>query len=1407
MNRFFFSLLLIFSFIIPEMHKSLYAQEQFISRYNISYVTMDDGLLHNNIEHIYKDELGFLWISTAGGGLSRYDGYDFIHFNTNTTPVSLRSNFILSVCEDNFNRLWIVSGEGTDILDLKTMQLVTLDFKSVDFSAILKQSSVNVSHDTQGNIWLYSGSSLYKISFESNGEIAFVSVLDNIHVHGFDFPIKDMDEDGNVWIGHNGSICKVYTSGDGKLNAQPISSVLMFSPNWTFHAFCRNENDIWIATNSGLLRYNRNQEMVRHYNYERENCRSISQNFVSDIVMTNDNHIIASTLQGLSVYNPVADDFERISYSDHPDEHSLNSNFINCMLVDYDIVWIGSATGGINKITLRELLLHNYTHDKDNPHSLSQDLVNAICEDHEGTLWVGTVEGGLNRKDPDSDRFVHYATETPVSLSHNTVSSLIVDGENRLWIGTWGWGITVLDLNHRNYKVVKYITPHEYPDLLTSYIGSLCYDPHNNGIWIGANPGIYFYDLETEDLISPIANDVVSKTYNPLGALLASDGTLWMGSIDGIFLIDLLSRQNNTFAYRRLKYKLDEPESGMQERVTCIYEASDHTIWVGSNGNGIYRYKPSDTGLYQFECYNTQHGLINNNVLGILEDEKGMLWISTNYGLSCFDPVNESFINYTKDDGLINNQFYWNAFCKASDGRMYFGGLGGLTVLEGVKRESAGSASKVVFTRFRVRNETISAGQKGLTTDISRAGEVRLHERDNSFSLEFSALNYKSRAATIYSYRLQGFEENWTDVPSTRRFAGYTNIPPGNYTFQVRYAADGSVDNCEMSELDIIICPYFYKTCWFVCLMVMLIGCVVVYLYTYRLYKLQKQKQLLHQKVEERTRELKEQNEKIRHQKEKLVEMSKKVQELTLDKLAFFTNITHEFRTPLTLILGPIERALKLSRNPQVIEQLHFVERNSKYLLSLINQLMDFRKIESEKLEIVRTKGDFVKFMDSLLTSFEVFAAERNIHIRKFYRMKETVILFDPDAMHKVVSNLMSNAIKFTPDGGTVAIYVFYGCNERSKKEMLHVLVKDTGVGIPEEDLSKIFNRFYQSRNHMHYPVYGQSGTGIGLYLCKQIALRSGGDIMARNNKRAGSLFVVKLPLFDEDTGDVRFIGTDEQELLSEIRSVSTLFEPGRYTILVVEDNRDMLAYINSILKEQYNVLEATNGAEALTLLKSNHVDFIISDLMMPVMDGIELSRKVKQNFTVSHIPFLMLTAKTSQEVRIESYRTGVDEYLQKPFNEELLLTRISNILENRKRQQQRFALNMEVGELQIDEDSSDKKFLDKAMHIVRDNYKNSYYEVTDFVTAMGASKSVINKKMQSLTGQSIGQFIRNYRLNIACEMIKKNRITRNMNISEIAYEVGFNDPKYFTRCFTKRYHMTPSSLLEEDINPDVNSM
>ncbi|MGL5273789.1 MAG: hybrid sensor histidine kinase/response regulator transcription factor, partial [Phocaeicola sp.] len=695
-------------------------------------------------------------------------------------------------------------------------------------------------------------------------------------------------------------------------------------------------------------------------------------------------------------------------------------------------------------------------------------------------------------------------------------------------------------------------------------------------------------------------------------------------------------------------------------------------------------------------------------------------------------------------------------------------------------------------------------------------GVVELHERDKSLYLEFAALNYDDSNQSTYYYRLKGFDDNWIKAPNNRRTAAYTNLKAGTYTFELLYAPDGVHTLEDTQRLTIKVTPYFYKTPWFLLLITFLTLLMLYRIWIWRIRSLKEQQEVLHTMVEKRTSELEEQkkqlsiqagelyrqnelltqqNEKITRQKSQLISMSKKVQDLTVDKLTFFTNITHEFRTPLTLIIGPIERALKLSYNPQVIEQLNFVARNSKYLLSLVNQLMDFRKVESGKMEIVRNAGNLKLFLHQLIVPFKVYAAERDITLTIHCRLPNPEMLLDEDAMQKVMTNLLSNALKFTPHGGSVDLYA--STYQTEGKPYLFIAVKDTGVGLPNDDINKIFNRFYQSNNQLVESVTGQSGTGIGLYLCKRIVQLHSGTIKARNNRVQGCSFCITLPI--EYAAVAPVLGKENKTELSIEAEEASLAQNSRTTILVVEDNKDMRDYICSILRSKYALLEATQGEEALQILRTQPIDFIISDLMMPVMDGMELSRLVKADFSFSHIPFLMLTAKTSDESRLEGFQSGVDEYLLKPFDDELLLARITNILENRKRLQQKFSISMDVDSLKIDCESTDKKFLDKVMQVVKENFQNSYWEVGDLIEAMGVSKSLLNKKMQSLTGQSAGQFMRNYRLNIARELIERNAKTKGMNISEIAYEVGFNDPKYFTRCFSKQFGITPSSLLEGD--------
>lgn len=1383
--------------------------DKWSERYNFTALTMDEGLPHNFVDDIIKDSQGFLWIATRGEGIARYNGYEFTSFNMGTARAKLRSNFVSKLCEDDFGRIWAASETGIDILDIHTMQLVQVPSAESKLLSFCNRPAHLIFRSRTGNIWICSENNLFKITFEKQGEVNQI-----IHICTLDAgeTVRTICEvDDYLWINYKDGVYRIKEAVAEPQKPALISTALQL-PGIFIQVISRKENEIWIGSAQGLFRYNTDTEQMKHYMHDPKDNASLSQNFVTDISETGEHTMLIATLKGINLYNALTDKFEQINKDtsegkrQYP-QSTLNCDFVNCLLTDGDIIWVGTEVGGLNKMSRRMLFVQNYYHTHTIPESLSKNPVNAIYEDPAGNLWVGTVEGGLNRQTPGNSGFEHYTTDAPARLSHNSVSCFTTDDEGRLWIGTWGGGIGWVDMKNLHDKTFHHIGSPEYGDFSWGLAGVICHDRLNHAIWVGTGKGIYLYDLKTETVSEPFKDMNLGGIEGCTGYYIDNENHLWLGLTEGLCRIDLSSVKTPKLIYQLWRNKLDEPDSKLRERVTYITQSKDGTIWVGSNGYGFYKSSLNENGEYTFQAFTTEDGLVNNSVRCLSEDKDGYLWITTTNGLSCFDPRNNSFFNYTRKDGLLSNQFYWNAICRSANGDLYLGSIAGLSVVKPVIDINKKEEVPLAFTHIRVADEERQAED----------GTVHLHERDKSLYIEFAALDYDAPAFATYYYCLKGFDDKWIKAPAHRRLATYTNLRPGNYTFQLRYAPDGKHWLEETARLRITVAPYFYKTIWFILSVVLLLSFIIYKVLAWRLHTLKEQQKILHIKVEERTRELEEQkkllstqaselyrqnellrqqNEKITKQKGQLIRMSKKVQELTVDKLAFFTNITHEFRTPLTLIVGPIERALKLSYNPQVIEQLHFVERNSKYLLSLVNQLMDFRKVESGKMEIVRNAGNFLRLMNDLLVPFDAYASERNVTIERRFRLPSCELMYDEDAMHKVIVNLISNALKFTPQGGTITVYVT--TLRQEGKEKLFICIRDTGTGIPAEDIDKVFNRFYQSQSKTRSSINGQSGTGIGLYLCKRIVQLHGGTICTKNNRSKGCSFRILLPLQYADASQPSI----QAKSMAETALTTTAPQPvlnGRLTILVVEDNKDMRDYIRSILSEYYNVTEASQGEEALVVLQSQNVDFIISDLMMPVMDGMELSRRVKANFAISHIPFLMLTAKTSNESRIESFRIGVDEYLLKPFDDTLLLARIANILENRKRFQQKFSYSMDVDALNIEKESGDKKFLDKAMQIVKENYKNPYYEIGDFTEEMGVSKSLMSKKMQNLTGQTPGQFMRNYRLNIARELILRNKVTHKMNISEIAYEVGFNDPKYFTRCFTKHFGMTPSNLLEEE--------
>lgn len=1359
--------------------------------YKIRYLTADDGLSRNFVTDIFRDSKGFIWIGTSRG-LDRYDGYTLWQYNSNRHDHPLSNEVVRCIEEDARGNLWIGTENGLFFMDYRTGIVQTVQSRLGLNKPYLSGDIIFIRRDEYDKLWLGHTQGLSLLTANTSGDYNIEEIYETENISDI------LIFNGNILVADGSDVFRLlkdnnnrYTrlSGDPKLRNLPgVVNVL-------YH----DQQTIWVGTSLGLVRYDLNSERIQLYQTNPYDPTSLSSNTVTDINKTADGQLLVGTLIGLNLFDHQNNRFSRITSGINPGVVSLNNNFISCIYVDHNMIWIGTEKGGVNILFPDQQFFTNVSHVPDDFNSLSKNPVNAIYEDEEGDLWVGTVEGGLNLKKRGTDEFLHFVSDinNPRSISHNSVSSICQDYEGNYWFGTWGLGLNFLDKKNKGKPVFERFVnlPGRIGDLISNFVAAVVPDSLNIGIWVGTREGLVFLDIATRQFYPVLSNlpSAVALRF-VTGMTVDRQNRLWCGTGNGLFMLDLRRSdpRNDKIAFKHFHYELSNPESRKIEKINCILQTKDGSMWFGSNGNGIYLMDGTpDQG--RFKKIDESMGLIDNVVYGMLEDEAGTIWLSTDKGLCAFDPNRNHFRSFTIVDGLASNQFYWDAYHKGRDGKMYFGHVAGYTVFDPLKYIPPVARNKVAITRIAVLNEDIYPAQKKNAADYMRftgsdlVGLV-LKESDKIFSVEFSALSFYLPDKIRYAYRLRGFENEWKEVTSDRRFANFTNIKHGRYDFEVRCTnADGTWSDI-VTALAIRVVPPFWKSWWFILLVLSLSLYMLYYGINHRIKSLKKQEIHLKQLVEERTREIEEQKE--------------KVQEATLDKIAFFTNITHEFRTPVTLILGPVERALKLSTNPKVLEQLNIVRRNSKLLLSLINQLMDFRKVDSGKMELARTKGNFINFMDEIILPFEDMGKDRGIEFKKQYRISPPDFLFDRDSLQKLIANLLSNALKFTPDNGIITIVASTYTDKSDQKEKLYMAVKDSGNGIPEEELELIFDRFYQSKNHKPYAGSGQSGTGIGLYLCKKIVELHEGKIDAVNVVSGGASFRFIIPI---ERGNTDIVPDPESLELQTDEAVSMhdthIEESSRHKplLLIVEDNADMRKYVKSLLIDDYQVIEAPNGLVGLNMTRRYIPDLIISDIMMPEMDGVEFCKELKDGFNTSHIPVIMLTAKSSVDTQIEALQIGADAFLVKPFDEQLLRAVIDNLTDKRKKIQQSFASNMDVSVMEFSEDSQDKKFIDKALQVVKDNYTNPDFDVAEFIDAMGISRSLLHKKLTNLTGQSASRFVRTYRLNTARELIIRNRVSHAMNISEIAYQVGFNDPKYFTRCFTKQFGVQPSTLLDEE--------
>jgi signal transduction histidine kinase/ligand-binding sensor domain-containing protein/DNA-binding response OmpR family regulator len=1445
-------------------------------KYRISQLTTKDGLSQNTIDCIVKDSRGFMWFGTWNG-LNRYDGYNFLVYKKESNVNSISSNFIHSISEDRKGNLWIATRNGLNLFDFKK-DIFTRYFNDSISKNCPGSNWINIVYcDREGTIWAGTNAGgLDKIrpSVEE-GQYIFThyrhNPADASSISSNDILSVYEDSRGRLWIGtasglnlmdreeESFSLFSLALVGNAELESAAVRCI-----------YESRDGEIWIGTSQGLYRCDENAGHLVHYDLDPDDPGSISHAVVNEITEDLQNTIYVGTLGGVDVLRKGENSFSHIPVKTKANQ-CLNNEFINTIFCDPSgLIWIGTDKGGINRFNVRQKEFRYYANNPDDRNSLSNNTVNSIM-DEPGYLWIGTAGGGLNRIDKERGMINYYLHDPHRNnfISSDFITSILRDHDGNLWIGTWGMGFDNMISQHGDSKFIHHRNISGNSQSLVNDFISTLYEDRDGNFWVGTEGGLDLF-LKDSGTFKHICNRPgIAPVISEVGCILRdSHGNLWIGTRTGLFYIasdhttDLII---NGYTNKIIGFKNNptDPASLSENYVISLFEDSRGTIWVGTFGSGLNKLIAGKVinEEARFKHFTQAEGLCNNVIYSILEDENHALWLSTDFGLSRFVPGDESFRNYFDTDGLRSNQFYWSAGCKGVDGFLYFGGMNGLNYFRPDEIFNNIQLPQPVITEFKIFNQPVKIGQrsgKSIVLDqvISETEKIRLSYKENTFSFEFSALSYDLPDKNIYKYKMEGVDADWIEVSADRRFANYTKLKGGDYIFKVKAANNDGVWNEKPLSLSITISPPFWLSWWFkVLLILVLISSIYIYLKLHT-RSLQIQKNRLEQQVSERTAKIEQQKQELLHQAEilqeknaqlarrqdlienqkiqmekqnieiigqrdKLIELNKKVKAVNQLKLKFFTNISHEFKTPLTLILGPLEKLIRgWKTEDESWQMLNLINRNAERLLHLINQLMDFRKVEKGKMTLHVTKGDVFEFIDNIVVSFQELALQRSVSLSLKGPENPPEVWFDHEKLENILYNLLSNAFKYTPANGSIWISVkFYPAEPDSESVFeivnqenpgwMQIMVGDTGIGIPEDKLALIFKRFYRVENR----ITNVQGTGIGLALTKELVKTHHGTITVESSPDKGSVFYINIPCShalysSEETSDDLYLSSSlerqvnllKYELLSHTHKARGLpatqmaQHKDSPLILIAEDNNDLREFIVTSLDKTYNVIDTDNGKSAYDLAVQFDPDIIISDIMMPQVDGIELCNKIKENLITSHIPVILLTSKGAVESRIEGYKAGADEYIAKPFSLELLETRIINLIESRRKLRQLFNAAQRPDPGIITSNPTDQKFLNKAIEMVESNMENSEFGVAEFAGSMSVSRTLLHKKLTALTNQSASDFINAIRLKRSRELITSGEY----NISEVAYAVGYNDPKYYSRIFRKYFGLSPSDFMKE---------
>lgn len=1339
-----------------------------LSQDSIRFEPLPKGISQGSVTKILKDNYGFMWFGTRYG-LNKFDGISYEHFpRKKDGGVFKEGSYVRDLELDKNGDIWIAT-EGSGVLkyDYSADTFLVYKHDPLNDNSISANATSTILLD-QDNLWVgIKSRGINRINLGSNEVDRFWSNLDDgKSLSNNQTTAIEKDDQGNIWIG----------TWDGlSLYSPTTSSFIRYDLNdankdGTNKVICMHKGkNLWIGMEKGVSRisYRDNKYHFDPLTSESDALSRLNELAVLSMAEeANGNLWIGTENGGLFYYNIRTEALSQFQLKD-PDGGIISNSGWSLYVDDLGILWVGTFNGGVAKIDPHHQRMNHIYNRANLEKEISQNMVSSFATIDNDLVWVGTDGGGLNKFDLSKGE-VKEKYDLEKSGGSNAVLDVLLDSEGELWLATWGG---MMRKQGKSFKTYTY-----KPDQLEEGpCGNQLFDlmeDHRGNIWIASFRGGISIYLKNKKKFKKLFQSNTEKNQisseRPTVIFQDAQKNIWIGTEgDGLYRVHVDDDYNLT-EVKLFEYEEQDNSSLSHNIINIIFEDKKGNLWIGTEGGGLNRFDPGDSS---FKRFSKEDGFSSNLIYAITEDNSGNLWLSTNNGLCQFNPVTEGIRIFDETDGTQSSEFIKGAASTLRNGDLLFGGIKGFNYFNPASFVVNTNTPDIYITSLSFEMQPENSVHFGLIQKLNVDDEsLELGYEENDFVIDYAVLNYSKSSKNQYAYMLEGYDDQWI-YPSEYRPARYTNVPPGRYEFKVKGSNNDGIWNPNEATLNILIHEAWWNTTVAYIVYISIVGLILfgIVVLLIKRERLSRNLAIEHLELE-------------------------KMKELDIMKSRFFANISHEFRTPLTLIISPLKSMIDGFFKGDPKNQYKLMARNADRLLSLINQLLDLSKLESGHMQLQASKQDVVQFLKPIVHSFTSYAEKQYIDYKCTFPEEEIPLFFEKDKLEKIVVNLLSNAFKYTQEFGRINFSII------PHQKKIQFIIEDTGIGMSSDQLDLIFNRFYQIEGSQ------KKGTGIGLALTKELVELHKGKIDVVSSEGKGTKFIVELRkggdhlTDDEKTYLADDFHSREQEPFVRkhpldgfaLESVSEDPENENLPIvLIADDNEDIRLFISEHFASDYRILEAEDGEKALKIAQQEIPDIVISDVMMPKMDGYDLCKELKLDSKTCHIPFILLTAKASNDSALKGFELGADNYVTKPFNPKLLELRVRNILQSQENLKSQLLdtdkIHLEPSEVKVV--SRDKEFLKKLIAFIEENMSNSDLSIDDVCKEMGLSRTQLYRKLKGLVGQSANELIRSIRLKRAAQLIKSNEMT----ISEITYEVGFNDLQYFRFCFKKQFGVNPS--------------